>query len=80
MNKKSVRYRRRLREISSSSINKFDEEEIMITTKEASRILAVTPNALRIQVHRGNVPAYKLGNKLRFRKKEVLSCLTNREA
>ena len=52
----------------------------MITTEEMSKFLGITSNALRIQVHRGNIPAYKLGNKLRFSKKDVLSCLTVREA
>lgn len=81
MYKKSVRYPSRLRRIRSPLINDLKQEgEVMFTTNEMSKILGLTPNALRIQVHRGNIPALKLGNKLRFRKKEVLSCLSDREA
>lgn len=38
-----------------------------LTTNEAAKFLAVTPNALRIMVFRGQVPVYKLGRRLRFR-------------
>ena len=77
---KTRRYRPGLRETLSSPIKGLEENETMITTIEASKLLAITPNALRIQVHRGKVQAYKLGNKLRFRKKDVLSCMADREA
>ena len=34
------------------------------TTKEAGSYLRVSPNALRIMVHRGKIKAYKLGTKV----------------
>lgn len=37
------------------------------STKEASRILSITENAIRIMVHREQVPAYKFGRRLRFK-------------
>lgn len=38
-----------------------------LTTNEAARFLAVTPNALRIMVYRGQIQVYKLGKRrLRF--------------
>lgn len=81
MKLKTRRYRPRLNQTCNPLINDTKkEDETMITTEQASRLLAITPNALRIQVHRGHVPALKLGNKLRFRKKDVLSCLIEREA
>lgn len=36
-------------------------------TKEASRILSITENAIRIMVHRGQIPVYKFGRRLRFK-------------
>lgn len=36
-------------------------------TKEASRILSITENAIRIMVYRGQLPVYKFGRRLRFR-------------
>ena len=38
-----------------------------LNTKEAASYLGLSPNALRIMVHRGMVKAYRLSNRLRFR-------------
>lgn len=38
-----------------------------LTTNEAAKFLGVSPNALRIMVHRDQVPVYKFGRRLRFR-------------
>lgn len=38
-----------------------------LTTKEASFVLGVSENALRIMVHRDQIPAFKFGRRLRFR-------------
>jgi excisionase family DNA binding protein len=38
-----------------------------LTTNEAAKFLGVSPNALRIRVHRDQVPVYKFGRRLRFR-------------
>jgi len=42
-------------------------EQEWLTTKEAALFLAVTPNALRIMVHRDQVRVFKFGRRLRFR-------------
>ena len=51
--------------------NRYERE--WLTTKEAAHILAVTENALRILVHKGQVPAYKFGHRLRFRLGDCLA-------
>lgn len=38
-----------------------------LTTNEAAKFLGVSPSALRIMVHRDQVPVYKFGRRLRFR-------------
>jgi len=48
-------------------------------TKEASAFLGITPNALRIKVHRGQIKAEKLDQKLRFRISCLLSSFTQLE-
>lgn len=42
-------------------------EQEWLTTKEAAHFLGVTPNALRIMVHRDQVRVFKFGRRLRFR-------------
>ena len=42
-----------------------------LDTKAAASYLRMTPNALRIAVHRGIVPARKLGRRLRFSRSEI---------
>ena len=41
-------------------------DENWLTTKKAAAFLGITPNALRIRVHRGQVVAFRLGQHLRF--------------
>lgn len=45
-------------------------EREWLTTKEAAHFLAVSPNALRIMVHRDQIQTYRLGRRLRFRLKD----------
>ena len=45
------------------------------STTEAAEYLGVTPNALRIMVHRGLIDAYKLQSRLRFRSRDLRSAL-----
>lgn len=47
----------------------FDKkrEDQWLSTQEAARYLCVSENALRIMVHRGQIMAFKLGRRLRFR-------------
>ena len=50
-----------------------------LSIHEASAYLSITANALRIMVSRGKVKAYRLGQRLRFRREdldEVVSPLT----
>lgn len=44
-------------------------EQEWLTTKEAAHFLGVTPNALRIMVHRDQVRVFKFGRRLRFKPK-----------
>jgi excisionase family DNA binding protein len=44
---------------------------IWLNTKEAAEFLRVSPNSLRIMVCRGEIPSYKLGKRLRFKKSEL---------
>ena len=68
--------------IKSSVVNEFRRMEIgrnsalvfdnrimseWLNTKEAAAYLSISPNALRILVHREKIGAYKFGNQLRFR-------------
>jgi excisionase family DNA binding protein len=52
----------------------------LLSTNEAAHYLGLTPNALRIRVHRGSIPAYRLGSRLRFRKRDLDASLQRREA
>ena len=42
-------------------------QENWMTTKEAAQYLRISPNALRILVHKRRVKFYKLGSSLRFK-------------
>lgn len=41
-----------------------------LTTNEAAKFLGVSSNAVRIMVHRDQIPVYKFGRRLRFRLKD----------
>lgn len=42
-----------------------------LTTQQAAEYLSLTPNALRIWVHRGKIIPASLGRRLRFCKKSI---------
>lgn len=42
-----------------------------LTTTDAANYLAISENALRICVHRGQIRSYKFGRRLRFRLDEL---------
>ncbi len=42
-----------------------------LNTREASAYLSLSPNALRIMVHRGLVKSYRLSNRLRFKMSDL---------
>lgn len=48
--------------------NRIERE--WLSTEEAACFLSVSPNALRIMVHRGQIAVYKFGRRLRFRVKD----------
>ena len=50
-----------------------------LTTKEAAWHLRITPNALRILVHRRKLKAHKLGNRLRFERSYINSLVKEKE-
>lgn len=52
-----------------------DENGKWFNTKEAASFLRITPNALRILVHRARVKYYKLGSHLRFKHCDLLKAL-----
>jgi excisionase family DNA binding protein len=46
-----------------------------LTTKEAAHYLGITPNAIRIMVHREKLKSYKLNGRLRFKLRDLRSIL-----
>ncbi len=58
--------------------NRIDRE--WLTTNEAAHVLAISPNALRILVHRGQVRVYKFGRRLRFRLVDLQALFTRKGA
>ena len=57
-------------ELRSSSLFENRIEREWLSTEEAAHYFSLSPNALRIMVHRGQITAYKLGRRLRFRVKD----------
>ena len=51
----------------------------LLSTKEASGLLGVSENALRILVCRKKVKAYKLGSRLKFKHNDLADCLQQKE-
>ena len=51
----------------------FFDNQIWLTTNEAAEYLRLTPNAFRIMRCRRNLtlPEYYLGNRLRFKRKDL---------
>ena len=57
----------------------IEKAEKWYTTKEAGSYLRISPNALRIRVHRGEIKSYKLGARLRFKQSDLESLLEKKE-
>jgi len=49
-------------------------------TARAAAYLDITPNALRIMVHRGKIRAHKLGRRLRFKLTDLRSALERKRS
>ncbi len=48
--------------------------------EKAAAFLDLTPNALRIMVHRGKIKAHKLGRRLRFKLDDLRSALQKKRS
>lgn len=60
--------------------DKIEDEKVKwFDTDEAADFLRITPNALRILVHRAKVKSYKLGRRLRFKQCDLVSALQLKE-
>jgi hypothetical protein len=59
--------------------NAIDENTKWLNTNEAAELLKLTPNALRILVHRAQVKCFKFGRRLRFRPCDLMSLLQPKE-
>ncbi len=60
---------------------KFFENQIArewLSTEDAAYFLSITPNALRIMAHRGQIPVYKFGRRLRFNVRDCNSLFTRK--
>ena len=70
-----------LPDVHSSKKELFFDNRIhkLLSTKEASGLLGVSENALRILVCRKKVKAYKLGSRLKFKHTDLASCLQKKE-
>ena len=84
--KRQIRYSNPSQSISSERLfdNQIfgadeDENNSWLTTKKASTYLGISPNALRILVHRGKVEAFKLGAHLRFSHTALQALLIKKE-
>lgn len=58
--------------------NRIDSE--WLTTLEAASYLSLSPNALRIRVYRGEIPFYKFGRQLRFRREDCRALFVRKGA
>ena len=69
--------------VSSQAVNEFFDNRIAyewLSTKEAAHFLSLTENALRIMVHRGRVPVFRFGRRLRFRLKDCRALFVTKGA
>lgn len=58
----------------------FENLEVcrFISCKEASQLLSISENALRIMVHRDQIKAHKIGRRLRFKYSDCLALLSQK--
>lgn len=52
-----------------------NSREVWMSTNDVAKFLCLTPNAVRIMVCRGIIPAFRLRGRLRFRKQDCQSLL-----
>ncbi len=63
-------------EVQSQAKPLFDIQ-IWLDSKEAASYLRLSVNSLRIRVMRGQIPFYRLGKRLRFKRSELKSLVEN---
>lgn len=64
--------------VSTSVESIFENSKIVcewLGTEKAAAFLDMTPNALRIMVHRGKVKVYRIGRRLRFKLTDLRALL-----
>jgi len=59
--------------LNENSGSLFEIANSWLSTNDVAKILSTTPNAVRILVCRGRLPAFRLGRHLRFRKKDCMA-------
>lgn len=71
-------------DVGSSIFDNRDDDQSCsqewLSCAEAASILRVTSNALRIMVYRGHVRAFKIRNRLRFRRSDCLALFKQKGA
>lgn len=61
--------------VNNSNGQLFFENQKFLSTKEASTVLGLSENALRIMTHRGQIRVFRLGRRLRFRLNDCLALI-----
>lgn len=56
----------------------FENRNSWLSTKDVAKFFAKSPNAVRIMVCRGILPAYNLNGRLRFRASDCVSLLSRK--
>lgn len=54
-------------------------ESEILKLSEVAKILRVCPTTINRMAQRGEIPAFKIGNRWRFEKEKILAHLTKRE-
>ena len=65
---------KRLRSNENSTVL-FEIANSWLSTNDVAKLLSISPNAVRILVCRGRLPAFKLGGRLRFRRKDCVALI-----
>ena len=79
--KKSVAEEKKPANLNGTSGHLLDRLEVerWLSTREAALYLGLSPNALRILVHRGKVKTYRLGTRLKFKVKDLEATITKKK-
>jgi hypothetical protein len=59
------------------SASLFENFDSWLSTKDVAKLLALSPNAVRIMVCRRLLPAFRMNGRLRFRKSDCVSLLSH---